>query len=124
MPDLTREVREGERRIDAEVSREIVRIHAYYYGRGPTKAKTYIHEEVIVCLLGDIYTPSELMLVEAGRFEEVRINRMAFQDTVEPILRAAIERISGRTVNAFFSQISPEGMATEVFALVKDDEIV
>ena len=117
MPDLTTERREGEHRIDADISREVVRIHAHYYGRGPTKAKTYVHDEVILCVLGEIYTPSEVMLIEAGRFEEVRTNRTAFQDTVEPIMRESIERISGRSVQSFFSQISPDGLATEVFVL-------
>jgi len=121
VPDLTKERHEGEHRHDAEISREIVRIHAHYYGRGPTKAKTYVNEEVILCVLGDIYTPSEAMLVEAGRFNEVRTNRMAFQDTVEPIMRAAVERIIGRAVESFLSQISIDGRATEVFVLADED---
>lgn len=117
MPDLISDRPAGERRIDTEVSREIVRIHAHYYGRGPTKAKTYVNDEVILCLLGEIFTPSEEMLIEAGRFLEVRTNRMAFQDTIEPIMRESIERISARGVRAFLSQISPEGLSTEVFIL-------
>ena len=117
MPDLSSERPAGGRRIDAEVTREIVRIHAHYYGRGPTKAKTYVNDEVILCVLGEIFTPSEEMLIEAGRFLEVRTNRMAFQDTVEPIMREAIERISARGVRALLSQISPEGLSTEVFIL-------
>lgn len=117
MPDLSSDRPTGERRIDAEVTREIVRIHAHYYGRGPTKAKTYVNDEVILCLLGEIFTPSEEMLIEAGRFLEVRTNRMAFQDTIEPIMRESIERISSRGVRSFLSQISPEGLSTEVFIL-------
>lgn len=117
MADLTDEGRRGEHRIDSEISREIVRIHAHYYGRGPTKAKTYANDEVILCVLGEIYTPSESMLITAGHFGEVRANRMAFQDTVEPILRSAVEQISGRTVESFLSQISPDGRAAEVFVL-------
>lgn len=122
MSDLTQEQREGRQRIDADISREIVRIHAHYYGRGPTKAKTYVNEEVVLCLLGDIYTPSEEMLIKAGRFEEVRRNRTAFQDTVEPIMRESVERISGRQVASFLSQISPDGRASEVFIMVKAEE--
>jgi uncharacterized protein YbcI len=120
VPDLTQERREGERRVDADVSREIVRIHAHYYGRGPTKAKSYVNEEIVLCVLGEIYTPSEKMLIEAGRFNEVRTNRMAFQDTVEPIMRESVERITGREVDSFLSQISIDGRASEVFVLVKE----
>ncbi len=123
MPDLTREHQEDERRLDADISREIVRIHAHYYGRGPTKAKTFMNDEVVLCVLGDIFTRSEAMLIEAGRFEEVRANRMAFQDTVEPMMREAVEEITGRGVRTFLSQISADGMASEVFLLADGGEI-
>ncbi len=122
MPELTQDRRDGEHRINADISREIVRIHSHYYGRGPTKAKTYVDDAVILCMLGEIFTPSEQMLVEAGRFSEVRANRMAFQDTVEPILRESVEKLSGRTVQSFLGQISPDGVASEVFALVRVDD--
>jgi uncharacterized protein YbcI len=122
VPDLTEERREGEHRVDADISREIVRIHAHYYGRGPTRAKTYVNDDVVLCVLGEIFTPSEEMLIEAGRFNEVRTNRMAFQDTVEPIMRESVEKLTGRSVASFLSQISPQGMASEVFVLAKEDE--
>jgi uncharacterized protein YbcI len=121
VPDLTTQRRDRERRIDAEISREIVRIHAHYYGRGPTRAKTYVNEEIVLCVLGEIYTPSESMLIEAGRFEEVRTNRMAFQDSVEPIMREGVERICDREVESFFSQISPDDRACEVFVLAGEE---
>jgi uncharacterized protein YbcI len=120
MTELTRGPAEDQKRVDAEISREIVRVHAHYYGRGPTRAKTWINAEVVLTILGEIFTPSEQMLVQAGRFEEVRANRMAFQDTVEPIMREAVERITGRPVRAFLSQISPDGAASEVFLLVEE----
>lgn len=122
MADLTSERREGEHRIGADISREVVRIHAHYYGRGPTKAKTYVNDEAILCVLGEIYTPSEEMLIKAGRFDEVRNNRTAFQDTVEPIMREAVERIGGVTIESFLSQISPDGRACELFVLTGPDE--
>jgi uncharacterized protein YbcI len=121
MPELIREQADG-RSGEAEISREIVRIHAHYYGRGPTKSKTYLNDEVVLCVLGEIYTRSEAMLIEAGRFEEVRANRTAFQDTVEPIMRAAVERITGRTIESFLSQASPDGRACEIFILAGPDD--
>ena len=44
--------------------------------------------------------------------------RTAFQDEVEPLLRAAVEAITGRRVRAFLSQVNadPE-LASEVFVL-------
>lgn len=101
----------------AAISRDIVRIHAVYYGRGPTRAKTIWRDEIIVCLLRDIFTKAEQLLVDAGRFEDVRAHRIAFQDEVEPLLRQCVETTTGRGVTSFLSQISIDGAAAEVFVL-------
>jgi len=101
----------------AAISREIVKVHSRYYGRGPTKAKTIWRDEIIVCVLEDIFTKAEQLLVDAGRFEDVRSHRIAFQDEVEPLFRASIEAITSRPVKSFLSQISKDGVASEVFVL-------
>lgn len=101
----------------AAISRDVVRVHSEFYGRGPTKAKTVWRDEIIVCVLEDIFTKAEKMLVSGGRFEDVRSHRTAFQDQVEPIFRASIETITGRQVKSFLSQTSKDGVASEVFVL-------
>ena len=101
----------------AAISREIVRIHARFYGRGPSKAKTVWHGEIVVCVLEEIYTPAERLLVARGRFADVRASRLAFQDQVEPLLREAVEAATDRRVQAFLGQVSPGGVAAEVFGL-------
>jgi uncharacterized protein YbcI len=101
----------------AAISREIVGVHSRFYGRGPTKAKTIWRDEIIVCVLEEIFTKAEQLLVDAGRFEEVRSHRIAFQDEVEPLFRTAIESITSRRVKSFLSQISKDGVASEVFVL-------
>ena len=101
----------------ASISREIVAVHSQFYGRGPTRAKTVWRDEIVVCVLEDIFTKAEQLLVDGGRFDEVRTHRIAFQDEVEPLFRAATEAITAREVKAFLSQISPEGVASEVFVL-------
>jgi uncharacterized protein YbcI len=101
----------------AVISREIVRIHARYYGRGPTKAKTVWRDEIVTCVLQDIFTKAERLLVESGRFEQVRAHRVAFQDEVEPLFRNCVEAATGRRVESFLSQVSIDGAASEVFVL-------
>jgi uncharacterized protein YbcI len=101
----------------AQISRDIVRVHSQFYGRGPTKSKTIYREGVVTCILGEIFTKAEATLVRAGQFEQVRASRQAFQDTVEPLLRQAVEEATGRRVLAFFSQVSEEDYAAEVFVL-------
>jgi uncharacterized protein YbcI len=110
---------ENDRRgsIVAAISRDIVGIHSRYHGRGPARSKTIWREEILCCVLGEIFTKAEQLLVDAGRFEEVRAHRIAFQDEVAPLFRAAVEARTGLRVEAFLSQVSREGVATEVFVL-------
>lgn len=103
--------------IVADISREIVRVHATHYGRGPTKAKTIWRDDIVVCLLEDIFTKSEQVLIDAGKFEQVRANRQIFQDAVEPLLRQIVEQATDREVRFFLSQVNADGAACEVFQL-------
>lgn len=110
------------RSILADVSREIVRVYARFYGRGPTKARTVLHNDVLVVVLEEIFTKAELVLIGAGQFAQVRAQRQAFQDEVEPLFRQVVEDVTGRKVRAFLSQVTEEGVAAEVFVLVPDSE--
>jgi uncharacterized protein YbcI len=103
--------------IVATISREIVGIYAEYFGRGPTKAKTLWREEIITVILENAFTRAERVLVDGGRFDQVRLNRQAFQDQVEPLFRETIERVTGRQVVTSLSQINRDGVAAEVFVL-------
>jgi uncharacterized protein YbcI len=103
--------------IVAAISREVVGIYAEYFGRGPTKAKTLWREEIITVILENAFTRAERVLVEGGRFDQVRLNRQAFQDQVEPLFRQTIERVTGRAVVTSLSQINKDGVAAEVFVL-------
>jgi uncharacterized protein YbcI len=105
----------------ADISREIVKVHAQYYGRGPTKARTVWKEDLIVVVLEEIFTRAERTLVEAGHFDQVRATRQAFQDEVEPLLRQSVEQASGRKVRAFLSQVNADGVAAEIFVLARSD---
>ena len=107
------------------ISREIVRLHARLYGRGPTKAKTYVHNEYVLCALEDIFMPSETTLIEAGKSDLVRETRVAFQDACMDEFVGIVERATGQRVRAFHSQIDPmSNTAAEVFFLTTEgDEI-
>jgi uncharacterized protein YbcI len=106
----------------ADLAREVVRVHARFYGRGPTKAKAVWRRGVVTVILEEIFTPAEQLLVEAGDFEVVRRQRQAFQDEVEPLLRQTIEQITGCRVKSFLSQVSFDGVASEVFILDESSE--
>jgi hypothetical protein len=50
----------------ATISREMVRLQAAYYGKGPTRAKTYIVEDLVVVVLEESFTRAEKTLAERG----------------------------------------------------------
>ena len=100
------------------ISQAITQIHAEYYGKGATRAKTYGYDNLIVCVLRDVLTTVEQTLVEQDRAQAVREVRMTFQQAMSDRFVAAIEGITGRRVESFMSQIDPlAGMAVEVFVL-------
>ena len=102
----------------AAISNALVGLLHRYTGRGPTRARTTIGENVIVCVLGATLTKGEQSLVEHGKAEVVLHSRRAFQDTIEGEAVRAVQELSGRGVVAFMSNnhIDPD-LAVEVFIL-------
>jgi uncharacterized protein YbcI len=100
------------------VSQAIVRIHAEHYGKGATQAKTYVWDNLLVTVLRDVLTTAERTLVEVDRADTVREVRTTFQFTMEQTFRSAVERLTGRRVHSFMSQVDPaNGLGVEVFVL-------
>ncbi len=106
------------RSINAEVSNAMVGLKKEFYGRGPTKAKTYVNDNYVFCVLEGGLTRNEETLLEAGEHDLVRRFRLRFQEVMEKPTTEAIERISGRKVLGYHSQIvfNPE-YAFEIFVL-------
>jgi len=109
--------------VAAHISREIVRLHARMFGRGPTRAKTFVYDHFALCILEDVLTRAEKTLVSAGNVEQVHATRNAFQDAVRDDFVAIVEAATGQKVRAFVSQIhvNPE-LAAELF-LFEPDEV-
>jgi uncharacterized protein YbcI len=100
------------------ISNATVRLLSEYTGRGPTKARTYINDDLITVVLQDTLTKGERSLVADGQITLVLANRKAYQNTMRTALIAAVEEHSGRQVVAFLSdnQIDPD-YAVESFVL-------
>ena len=95
-------------RVASTISRETVQLHARLYGRGPTRAKTYVHEDYALTVLEDVFTPAERTLIAADKGEHVFATRRAFQEAVEADFTAIVEAATGRTVRAMISQVHLE----------------
>jgi uncharacterized protein YbcI len=108
--------------VRSAISQAIVSIHAEHYGKGATQAKTYAWDNVVVTVLRDVLTTAERTLADAGRADTVREVRGTFQSAMEETFRSAVERLTGRRVYSFLSQIDPvNGLGVEVFVLEPAD---
>jgi uncharacterized protein YbcI len=118
-PDWTGGV-ETERRpgLLADISNAMVGLKKEFYGKGPTKAKTYVNDNYVLCVLQGGLTRNEETLVAAGEETLVREYRLRFQEAMADATTEAVERITGRKVLGYHSQIvfKPE-YGFEIFVL-------
>lgn len=89
--------------VRSRISTCIVQLHKEYYGRGPTRTKTYYQEDFVLILLRGGFTTVERTLLHAGRRDAVTAQRHTFQEVMRPLYAELIERETGRVVTAFMS---------------------
>jgi uncharacterized protein YbcI len=106
-----------------ELSNAMVALHREHFGRGPGAAKSFVTDEMAICVLSDIYTAVERTLIRAGQSEHVRRTRALHQEALQDEYKASVERIMDRPVAAFLSvvHVDPD-VAIEVFLLGDRDE--
>jgi uncharacterized protein YbcI len=102
------------------ISTRIVSLLREHYGRGPTKAKTYVLDDLVVCVLRNGFTAVEQTMMDEGQQDKVVEMRHNFQTMMGLRYKEAIEELTGRKVIAFLSQAHVEPDITlEVFMLDK-----
>jgi len=101
-----------------QISNSIVGIMKQLYGKGPTKAKSFINDNIVFVVLEGGLTQNEMTLLEAGEAHMVRAYRLRFQEVVADKMNGAIEELTGRKVLSYHSQIvfDPD-RAFEIFVL-------
>jgi uncharacterized protein YbcI len=104
------------------ISNRVVRVMSDYTGRGPTMARTYLHDDLISVLVRDTLTKGERSLVADGKAGVVLGMRREFQNAMRRELVAGVEELTGREVIAFFSanHVEPD-TALESFLLAPRD---
>lgn len=106
----------------SQLSREIVQLHARLYGRGPTKARSYVHSDYVLCVLEEIFTTAERTLIAAGSADHVQDTRKKFQEAVRDEFVEIVERVTGRRVRVFLSQVDVHSnLALEYFLFAEDE---
>ena len=100
------------------ISNEMVGLHSEYYGRGPSKAKTYVDGDLIAVVLEETFTPAEKTLIARGESEGIQDVRRRFQRAMADQFRSVVEQATGREVRAFLSETDLENdISVEVFLL-------
>jgi uncharacterized protein YbcI len=104
------------------ISDGMVALLKEFYGRGPTRTKSYYADDLVVCVLRGGFSRVEQTLLEGGRGAAVIQQRMEFQELMRERFEAVIERATGRQVIGFMSgnQQHPD-MMCEVFILAPTD---
>ena len=104
------------------ISDGLVALLKEYYGRGPSRAKSYYEDDLVVCVLRGGFSRVEQTLLEGGRGASVINQRMEFQELMRDRFEAVIEAATGRRVIGFMSgnQQDPDIMC-EVFILAPTD---
>jgi uncharacterized protein YbcI len=101
-----------------QISNGLVALLREYYGRGPERTRTYVSDDLVVCLLRGGFTRVEQTLLESGYGGDVIRQRMVFQEVMRERFEEVVEQATGRKVIGFMSgnQQEPD-MICEVFVL-------
>ena len=102
----------------SEITNRIVAFMREHYGRGPIKAKTYVLDNLIVCVLSNGFTAIERTMMRGGEPDQVLEMRRNFQRLMKERYSEMVEELTGRKVLAFLSQAHVEpDLTIEVFLM-------
>ena len=105
----------------ARISKEMVRLQSEYYGKGPTRAKTYIVDDLVVVVLEESFTRAEKTLVERGEREAIQQIRRRFQQQMAESFISIVEQATGRRVRVFLSETDvDQDVSVETFLLADE----
>jgi uncharacterized protein YbcI len=100
------------------ISNAIVGLLREHYGRGPTRAKTYVLDDLVVCVMRNGFTAIEQTMMEGGQQSRVVELRQGFQTLMERSYKEHVERLTGCKVVAFLSQAHVEpDLTIEMFLM-------
>lgn len=104
------------------ISDGLVAVLKEFYGRGPTQAKSYFQDDLVVCILRGGFTRVEQTLLDGGRGGAVIDQRMQFQELMRDRFTRIVEDATGREVIGFMSGNQQElDLMCEVFILAPTD---
>jgi uncharacterized protein YbcI len=104
--------------LNAAIANALVLLQTKHSGRGPTRARVFYREEVLVVVMEDVLTTAERNLVAGGDADSVLEMRSSYQHAMRADMVAVVEELTSRNVVAFMSDnhVDPD-LSTELFVL-------
>ena len=100
------------------LSNAVVACLRQYTGRGPTRARTTIRDNVVLVMVEQTLTTGEQSLVASGRGDKVLALRQEYQAAMREESSATVAELTGRNVVAMMSanNIDPD-LGAEIYVL-------
>jgi uncharacterized protein YbcI len=89
----------------SRISNEMVRAQKEFFGKGPTKAKSYMLDDMLLIVMRGGMTTAEQTMLEFGHQEQVRQYRQLFEDSMTERLTSKMEGLTGRRIINYQSQV-------------------
>jgi uncharacterized protein YbcI len=88
-----------------QLSTEMVRMQKQAFGKGPIHAKAYMFDDLLMVVMRDGLTVAEKTMLGFGQADLVRNFRQQFENNMTSRMIEPIERLTGRKVLTYQSQI-------------------
>jgi uncharacterized protein YbcI len=102
---MTREEAESGQSLLLQISNAMVRVQKEFFGKGPTRAKSYMFDDMLLVVMREGLTTAEKTMLEFGHPNQVRQFRQLYQDEMTGRLTGMVEELTGRKVINYQSQV-------------------
>ena len=83
----------------------MVRAQKEFFGRGPTKAKSYMLDDMLIIVMRGGMTTAEKTMLDFGKEDQVREFRQLFENEMTERLTDTMEELTGRKIVNYQSQV-------------------
>jgi uncharacterized protein YbcI len=108
---------------EADFTKAIIRLEKEYLGRGPTDARTFFLDDMIVVRLRGIMTPAEAKLAEnASNRELIKETRRRLFESARPMIADMVREIVGCNLVSMHTDMSTQ-TGERIIVLTVDTEL-
>ena len=83
----------------------MVRAQKKFFGKGPTEAKSYLLDDILLIVMRGGLTTAEKTMLDFGQPDQVRQFRQLFENEMTERLTTMVEELTGRKVVNYQSQV-------------------